>query len=155
MQEELKMRLSKNSTKRLEEFTKVFFQNKFENPPQMKIYAKRGAGLLTRILNVQGITLGKYVFLRPSLIWKNERKQICAPKWLIAHEYAHVLQYRRLGTIKFLLTYFRDFWRTLKRFDKWDFNARLEAYLEIPHEIESRHFENEYLKWLEIKKGKS
>ncbi len=143
------MRLSENSKKRLEEFAKAFFRNELESLPEMIIYAKRGADLLTKTLNVQGITLGKYVFLKPSLIWLNERKQICAPKWLIAHEYAHVLQYRKLGTMKFLLTYFRDFWRGLKRFEKWDFNARLEAYLEISHEIEARHFENEYLKWLE------
>ena len=149
------MRLSKDSKKRLEEFTKAFFQNEFESLPEMIIYAKRGADLLTRTLNVQGITFGKYVFLQPTLIWENERRQICAPKWLIAHEYAHVLQYRKLGTIKFLLTYFRDFLRGLKRFEKWDFNARLESYLEIPHEIEARRFEDEYLKWLEKGKGKS
>ncbi len=149
------MRLSKDSQKRLEEFTKLFFQDEFKSLPKMKIYANHGADLLTRILNVQGITFGTYVFLQPSLIWLNERKQICAPKWLIAHEYAHVLQYRRLGTIKFLFSYFRDFRRGLKNHKKWDFNARVEAYLEIPHEIEARRFENEYLKWLEKHKGKS
>lgn len=113
----------------------------------MKIYARYGAGLLTRILNVHGITFGSYVFLQPSLIWKNEQNQLCAPQWLIAHEFAHVLQYRKFGTIKFLFTYFRDFRMKLKRKKKWDFDSRLEAYLEIPHEIEARRFEDEYVKW--------
>lgn len=149
------MRLSKDSQKRLEEFTKLFFQDEFKSLPKMKIYANHGADLLTRILNVQGVTFGTYVFLQPSLIWVNERKQICAPKWLIAHEYAHVLQYRRLKTIKFLFSYFRDFRHGLKNHKKWDFDARLKAYLEIPHEIEARRFESEYLKWTKKHKGKS
>lgn len=141
------MRLSKTSAEKLEEFTKIFFRNEFVNPPQMKIYAKCGAGLLTTLLNVQGVTLGRYVFLHPSLVWKNEQKQICAPKWLIAHEFAHVLQYRKFGVVKFLYSYFKIFWQKLKHMEKWDFNARLEAYLEIPYEIEARNFETEYLKW--------
>lgn len=150
------MRLSKDSKKRLEDFTKEFFRNEFENLPEMIIYAKSGAKWLTKILNIQGITLGKYVFLKPSLIWRDEQDQICAPRWLIAHEYAHVLQYRRLGMTRFLITYFIDFFRGLKRFEKWDFDARVKAYLEIPHEIEARCFEDDYLKWLKNQqKGKS
>ena len=143
------MRLSKDSFKRLEEFTNDFFRTEFEKLPDVKIYAKRGAGFLTRTLNVHGITFGSYVFLKPSLVWQNEHKQICAPKWLIAHELAHVLQYRKLGTIKFFYTYFKSFWTALKRKKKWDFDARFEAYMEIPHEIEARRFESAYLKWLE------
>ena len=38
----------------------------------------------------------------------------------------------------FFYTYLKGYWQALRAKEKWDFNSRMEAYLEIPHEVEAR-----------------
>ncbi|HKX30148.1 MAG TPA: DUF4157 domain-containing protein, partial [Blastocatellia bacterium] len=57
---------------------------------------------------------------------------------LLAHEITHCRQYREYGTWRFralyLLAYFKNRWRRM---------SRLDAYLQIPFEIEAREVESE------------
>lgn len=86
---------------------------------------------------VDGITFGRHIFIRPKYLQKRQNKLI-APKDLMAHELAHTIQYSRTGAIPFFMSYIGEFFRALRRKRKWDFQSRVEAYLEIPHEIEAR-----------------
>lgn len=148
------MLLAKSSHDTFEEFYREFFNEKSRSIPEIKIYARRGAGLVTKFLNINGITFGRRILIRPELITSSHGAPLRAPKALIAHELAHVLQYQRLGFFRFFYTYLGGYWQALKKKKKWDANARLEAYLEIPHEIEARQFAADFLVWLENRQKK-
>ena len=143
------MYLAKSTHEKFEEFYRDFFEDREMSVPKIEIYARRGAGLITRLLNINGITFGRRIFIRPQLMKRSEDERLYAPKALIAHELAHVLQYQKLGFFKFLYTYLKGYWQALKLKEKWDLNARMEAYLEIPHEVEARQFAADFLAWLE------
>lgn len=142
------MRLAKSSHEKFEEFYRDFFGERNLSLPQIKIYARRGAGLITNLLKINGITLGRRVFISPQLTKRSEDARLTAPKALIAHEIAHVLQYQKYGFFNFFYTYLKGYWQALKTKEKWDSNARLEAYLEIPHEIEARQFAADFTEWM-------
>lgn len=148
------MLLAKSSHETFEEFYRELFNEQSRSLPQIKIYARRGAGLFTKLFNINGITFGRRIFIRPQLITVSDDALLCAPKALIAHELAHVLQYQRLGFFRFFYTYLKGYWQALRKKEKWDANARLEAYLEIPHEIEARRFAADFLVWLENRQKK-
>ena len=143
------MYLAKDSHARFEEFYRDFFDRPDEKLPDIKIYARRGAGLITKLLNINGITVGRRVFIRPQLTNRGGDRRLFAPKALVAHEFAHVLQYQKLGFLKFFYTYLRDYLKALKSKKSWNAEARMQAYLEIPHEIEARKFADDFLEWLE------
>lgn len=149
------MYLAKDAHAKFEEFYREFFDEQKNGLPKIKIYARRGAGFVTKILNVNGITIGRSIFIRPQLTKFANDARLFAPKALVAHELAHVLQYQQLGFIKFFYTYLRDYFRILKTKEKWDFNARMEAYLEISHEVEARRFAAEFLAWLEKRQNET
>jgi hypothetical protein len=148
------MYLAKSSHEKFEEFYRDFFDERDHSLPKIKIYARRGASLITKILNINGITLGRSIFIRPQLITNSDDALLRAPKALIAHELTYVLQYQRLGFFKFFYTYLKGYWQALKKKEKWDANARMEAYLEIPHEVEARQFAADFLVWLENRQQK-
>ena len=148
------MYLAKDAHEKFEEFYRDFFDERNHTLPKIKIYARRGAGLITKVLNINGITIGRRILIRPQLITSSDDALLRAPKALIAHELAHVLQYQRLGFVKFLYTYLEGYWQALKKKEKWDAGARLEAYLEIPHEVEARQFAADFLVWLEKRQQK-
>ncbi len=85
----------------------------------------------------------------PELISLNKNQQKRIPEDLAAHEIMHVIQYQREGFFKFLYIYLRDYWKNLKRREKWDFNSRRLAYLEIPFEIEAREAAQKFVEWKE------
>jgi hypothetical protein len=149
------MYLAKSSHEKFEEFYRDFFDERDNSLPKIEIYARRGAGLVTKLLNINGITIGRRIFIRPQLLTNSDNARLHAPKALIAHELAHVLQYQRLGFIKFLYTYLSAYWQALRKKEKWDSNARMEAYLEIPHEVEARQFAADFLAWLESREKKT
>ena len=148
------MYLAKSSHEKFEEFYRDFFDDRQASVPKIEIYARRGANLITKLLNVNGITLGRRIFIRPQLITRSKDARLCVPKALIAHELAHALQYQRLGFFKFFYTYLKGYRQALKSKEKWDLNARTEAYLEIPHEVEARQFAADFLAWLENRQKK-
>ncbi len=148
------MILAKSSHAKFEEFYREFFDERKTRVPKIKIYSRRGAGLITRLFNINGITIGRHIFIRPQLTTRSDDLRLYAPKALIAHELAHVLQFQQMGFIKFFYTYLQNYWQALRLKEKWDFNARMEAYLEIPHEVEARQFAADFLNWLENRQNK-
>ena len=132
------MKLSRKLHRQLESFFCTFFDNQSLQLPEIEIYANRGARLVTKIFSVQGITFGRFIFIKPDLIYRDSLTRLCISKELLAHEATHVLQYRRLGAAKFLYRYFNRFFVNLRHRKRLDFNSRLQAYLEIPFEAEAR-----------------
>jgi hypothetical protein len=80
-----------------------------------------------------GITLGDRVFIRSDCFREHGRP----PLPLIAHEIAHVVQFRRDGAAAFLARYLLDYAKNLARG-----MAEKDAYLSIPYEEEARAVEN-------------
>lgn len=150
------MFLAKDSRERFEEFYRDFFDSERNMIlPPVKVYARSGAGLITKLLKINGITFGRRIFIAPQLTTRSADERLLAPKALIAHELAHVLQYQKLGFVKFFYTYLKGYWQALKAKEKWDANARMEAYLEIPHEVEARQFAADFLEWSENRRQKT
>ena len=89
-------------------------------------------------MKIQGITIGTRIFILPELVSLNSKDKPSLPESLVAHEIAHVLQYKREGFFKFLYKYLRDYRNNLKKEAKLNFESRHRAYLNIPFEIEAR-----------------
>lgn len=141
------MKLAPKLHLQLEVFFREFFGDQSLRLPEIEIYAKRGARLITGILGVGGITFGRHIFIQPDLIYRNDQSRLCISKELLAHEAAHTMQYRRLGTLKFLYEYFKSYFLTLRNKRKWDSIARMQAYLDIPFETEARVCGAAFIKW--------
>lgn len=141
------MRLSKNSRLELEDFFRKFYEDENLKLPEIEIYARRGSRLVTKLTSVLAITFGSFIFVKPDLITRDAKNALCISKELLAHEIAHVLQYRKLGWFGFVYTYLKGYWKALKTKEKWDFNSRTQAYLEIPHEVEARTCAVEFIEW--------
>ncbi len=122
--------------------------------PNVQVYARRGSWLVTNLLMVDGITIGRHVFINPKLVSRDRRNLLTISKTLMAHELVHVIQYQRLGFWKFLSVYVRDFWKIFKKKKKWNLRSWFESYLEVPHEVEAREIASDFSRWLtENKKG--
>lgn len=143
------MRLSTATHQQLEEFFREYFADEKLKLPAIEIYHRRGAGIVTKITSVLAITFGRFVFVKPDLICRNDENLLCISRELLVHETTHVLQYRKLGWVKFFYTYLKEYRSNLRSKQKRDLLARAEAYLEIPHEIEARACAAEFLKWRE------
>ncbi len=149
------MKLSRKSQRQLEIFFREYFNNENLKLPKIENYAKRGAWLVTKILGIDGITFGRHIFIKPSLLKNNTGEQLSISKVLIAHEVAHILQYQKYGVFGFFYSYLKGFFAALKQKKKWDFISRIEAYLEIPHEIEARICAAKFVEWtVEMENGK-
>ena len=108
------MKLSEKSHQKLERFFKDHFRDEdFELPP-VYFYIGGFTKVFTKIIQVQGITLGKRIYIFPELIKKTTNNEPKLPERLVAHEIAHVLQYRKYGFAKFLYHYLKGFWKNLK-----------------------------------------
>lgn len=142
------MRLSVDSRTRFEEFLQILSAEE-AFVPTVKIYSGKIADFLTKTFKVDGITIGNSVFVRSKFVWRDEKSRLYASKFLLAHEIAHVLQFQKYGMARFFYIYLRDYWKALKKKEKWDFQARREAYLEIPFEAEARQFSQDYSAWRE------
>ena len=146
------MRLSENANNLFLDFFDECDRCDPAELPDVQIYAKRGSWLLTNLFFVDGITLGRHVFVNPKLARRDDENLLRVSKSLIVHELVHVMQYQRLGHWKFLRVYVSDFWVIFRRKKKWNPGAWFEAYLEIPHEIEAREVASEFSQWFELEK---
>ena len=144
----MNMKLSRKSHQRLERFFRDYFGDEELTLPQVDLYIKRGAGLITKVFKIYGITFGQYIFIRPDFLYRNENRELCISKELLAHELAHVLQYQKLGWFRFFYTYLKAYFAALRRKEKWNPAAREQAYLEIPHEIEARDCASKFMQWM-------
>ncbi|MGI9035153.1 MAG: eCIS core domain-containing protein [Pyrinomonadaceae bacterium] len=145
------MKLSRELNQQLEDFFREFFDDENLRLPEIEIYGKRGARIVTKIFGVQGITIGRFIFITPDLVFRDNLTRLCVSKELLAHEATHVLQYQQLGTLKFLYRYFKSFFVNLRRRRNWNFYSRMQAYLEIPFESEARAGGAKFAEWNTIK----
>ena len=142
------MRLSRKSHRKLESFFREHFKQEDLRLPEVDLFVKRGAGIITQVLKIYGITFGQFVFIRADFLYRNENHELCISKELLAHELTHVLQYEKLGWFRFFYTYLKGYWTALKRKENWGLAARNQAYLEIPHEVEARECAAKFLEWI-------
>lgn len=145
------MKISENSHKLFADFFQTCGFCQDDAFPKVEVYAKRGAWILTNILFVDGITLGKYIFVAPKFVWRDHKSKLKIRHKLIAHELVHVIQYQQFGFWRFIRKYIGDFWKIFKQKEKWNFKTWVESYLELPQEIEARHIADEFIDWLEKK----
>lgn len=141
------MRLARSSKSRLEAFFREYLGESNFSLPAINFYAGKFTAFLVKFIKIEGITIGRRVFIKPQNVTLNSRSKPKLPEILAAHEIAHVLQYQRLGLFRFLSKYLRDYYKNLRSKNKWDLAARHEAYLEIPFEIEARKIADEFVKW--------
>ena len=141
------MKLADASHRKLELFFREYFNDENLRLPRTYFYVGGFTKTLTKLISVHGITIGKHIFIKPTLLSLNRNNLPKLPEDLIAHEITHVLQYRREGFLKFLYKYLADFWRNLRAKKKWDSASRHKAYLEIPFEIEARRAAARFIEW--------
>jgi hypothetical protein len=141
------MKLSAQTQAKFENFFRHFFDDPELSLPASNIYTKRGAGFVTKILGVQGITIGRHIFINPILSEVVAKNSLKIGKNLLAHELTHVLQYQKMGLTGFLVGYVKEYLNGLKRRKKFNTQARREAYWEISHEIEARQAAAKFIEW--------
>ena len=141
------MKLSAKSHRKIEAFFCELLEDKGFKLPEVKFYGGKFTHFLTSRLNIEGITIGKRVFIFPAQFWRSESKLLRLSEELVVHEIAHVLQYRREGFVKFLYKYLREYWRNLRKLKKYDSFSRSMAYFEISFEAEAREITRKYLEW--------
>jgi len=141
------MKLADASHRKLELFFREYLADENLRLPTTYFYVGGFTKTLTKIISVHGITVGRRVFIKPTLLSLNRNNLPKLPEDLIAHEITHVLQYRREGFLKFFYKYLNAYRRNLQSKKKWDAASRQEAYLEIPFEIEARQAAARFVEW--------
>ena len=147
------MKLSPRTNELIESFFQQYFGDESLSLPEIQIYTGRGAWLVINILNIDGITIGRHILIRPSLCYRNSDNHICLSKKLLVHEITHSLQYQKEGFFGFLFNYFGEYYKGVKRRKKWDSISRMYAYLDIPHEIEARDSASKFMNWFNLKEN--
>lgn len=141
------MKLAISSHQKLELFFREHLNDEKFRLPKIHFYAGNITQLLTKVINVQGITFGRRIFILPKFLTLNQKNLLTLPEKLVAHEITHVIQYRREGFVKFFYKYLTNFWKNLRTKKKWDVLSRHEAYLEIPFEVEAREVADKFVEW--------
>lgn len=141
------MKLSEKSRRKIEAFFRDYLEDDRFNLPEIEFYGGKFTRFFTTKLKIEGITIGKRIFIFPEQFWRSESKLLRLDEALVVHEIAHVLQYRREGFFKFLYKYLRDYWRNLRKLKSWDSFSIQMAYFEIPFEKEARETEKKYHDW--------
>ncbi len=139
------MFLDRNSHSQFQDFFRDFYGDDELILPAVHIYPRRISLLVTTVLQVNGITLGRHIFIQPQLTWRDSNNRLFAPKALIAHELTHTMQYSIQGFFGFLISYLGAYWKLLRKTKKWDMESRRQAYLNIPQEIEARRAARIYM----------
>ena len=141
------MKLAPRTNEIIESFFRHYFGEENLKLPKIQVYFGSVSKLVTNLLNIDGITIGRHILIRPSLIYRNSDNQICLSKKLLVHEITHVLQYQKEGFFGFLFNYFNEYFKNIKRRKNWNSNSRMYAYLDIPHEIEARDSASKFINW--------
>lgn len=144
-----KMKLAPTSHRKLELFFREYLSDENFRLPVINFYVGNFTSFLTALISVHGITVGRRIFITPKLLSLNQNNFLKLPEDLIAHEITHALQYKREGFIKFFYKYLTNFWRNLKKKERWDRYSRQQAYLDIPFEIEARAAAASFVEWNE------
>ncbi len=149
------MKLAENSHRKLELFFREYLNDENFELPMIDLYVGKFSSFLTAAISVHGITLGRRIFITSKLLTLNQNNFLKLPENLVAHEITHVLQYREEGFAKFFYKYLTNYWKNLRGKKKWDADARHEAYLAIPFEIEARKIAAEFVEWNEKRTANS
>lgn len=140
------MQLAENSHQIIESFFREYLNDEGFELPTINFFAGKVTLVVSSVLRIQGITIGRSILISPtSIVYENNKKM--TSKSLLVHEIAHVLQYRREGFFRFLYKYFRSYLENLRKKRDWSPISRLEAYLEIPFEIEARKVAADFVNW--------
>lgn len=141
------MKLAPESLRKFETFFRELYDNEQFNLPPINFHAGGFSSVLTALLKIHGITIGSHIFIKPIFLTAAGDKRRKIHTELAAHEIAHVLQYEREGFMKFLYKYFGDYRRNLRRSATRNIEARHQAYLSIPFEIEAREIASKFVEW--------
>lgn len=141
------MKLSRNSHRTIEFFFRDFLKDENFKLPLTHFYIGNFSRIITLFLRINGITIGRHIFVLPELVSRNRNNQKKLPEDLVVHEIMHVIQYKKTGFVKFLYLYLRDYWKNLRITKRWDAAARRQAYLDIPYETEAREAAHKFLEW--------
>jgi Domain of unknown function (DUF4157) len=148
------MRLSEKSHRKIEEFFRESLGDENFRLPEIYFYSGKFTQVLTTFLKIEGITIGRRVYIFPDNFWLSEKQLLRLDEELVVHEITHVLQYRLEGFWRFLWLYLKSYFVNLKKKKKWDFESRAEAYFEIPYEIEARKTASKFIVWSKKRKLK-
>jgi hypothetical protein len=148
------MKLGEKSHKKIEEFFREHLRDENFNLPEIQFYGGKFTNFLTTRLKIEGITIGRRVYICPANFRHSETGKLRLDEELAVHEIAHVLQYRREGFFRFLWLYQKSYYANLRKQAKRDLYARAEAYLEIPFEIEARRIASKFADWSRNRKNK-
>ena len=146
------MKLADKSHRKIEEFFREYLADECFQLPEIYFYSGKFTRILTSVLQIEGITIGRRIYILPDNFRLTEKQFLILDEKLAVHEITHVLQYRREGFRRFLWLYLRSYFTNLKKKKKWDLSARAEAYLEIPYEIEARQIASKYVHWSKNRK---
>lgn len=146
------MKLSEKSRKKIEEFFRDYLRDETFRLPEIHFYGGRFAHYLTARLKIEGITIGRRIYIFPENFWFSESRKLRLDEELVVHEIAHVLQYRREGFFKFLWLYQKSYYANLRKKKSRDALAKSEAYWEIPFEIEARQAASKFAAWSKKRK---
>lgn len=141
------MKLSARSHKKIEEFFREHLADEGFRLPEIYFYGGKFTHFLTSRLKIEGITVGRRIYIFPENFWKCENGKLRLDEELVVHEITHVLQYRREGFLKFLWLYQKSYYANLRKKKTRDLFARSEAYFEIPFEIEARETASKFAVW--------
>ena len=147
------MKLAAAAHREFQAFFREYLRDEDFLLPVIHFYAGKLTGMLTALIGVHGITFGRRIFIKPSLVSLNRNGQPQLSEDLAAHEIAHTLQYRREGFVKFLYIYLSDYQKNLRSFDRRNASAKHSAYLEIPFEIEARRVAAAFVEWRKLVKS--
>jgi len=146
------MKLGAKSHKKIEEFFREYLADDHFRLPEIHFYGGRLTHYLTSGLKIEGITIGRRIYIFPENFWTSESGKLRLDEELAVHEIAHVLQYRREGFFRFLWLYINSYYSNLRKKKTRDLSARAEAYLEIPFEIEARQTASKFAAWSKKRK---
>lgn len=146
------MKLGAKSHRKIEEFFREYLRDENFTLPEIYFYGGKFTNLLTSALKIEGITIGKRIYIFPENFWLSENRLLRLDEELVVHEITHVLQYRREGFIKFLWLYFKCYLTNLREKKSFGLAARAEAYFEIPFEIEARETASKFAVWSKNRK---
>jgi hypothetical protein len=146
------MKLSEKSHKKIEEFFREYLNNEDFRLPEIRFYGGKFTRYLTSVLKIEGLAVGKRVYIFPENFWFSESRKLRLDEELVVHEITHVLQYNREGFFRFLRLYVKSYYANLRKKERRDLAARTEAYLEIPFEIEARQAASNFAAWSKNRK---
>jgi hypothetical protein len=148
------MKLAEKSHRKIEDFFREYLDDETFRLPEIFFYGGTFTHYLTSFLKIEGITIGRRIYIFPPNFWLSESRKLRLDEELVVHEIAHVLQYRREGFFWFLWLYLRSYWSNLRKKKSWDLAARAEAYFEIPFEVEARRTASNFTFWSKKRKIK-